>query len=573
MLAVVNCTWVQIGILDMITDPTQRRMLLASLGWHLSETVALKLGDYDYEKLFLVSIEIEDVFSDKIFEKLAELCIVENKLDAQLVGLFISNNKSIPQKILDQVDKKLGDLLETNDEDVVPLLQDEWSSQEWESNNFTKPTSALRKFYNSINFDDSPKDNERLSLAGKVYGTVSPAERTMFISTILSTVEKSVESGLTLPTKLFKVLDGIAEKLGGRSYMQEFIQLLLRLVKIDVDQEHQKQAFEIAFKVIKKASAAESSKMVSDLTGPLAEFLRVTTHDELKWFMEMASEHEAHYLGSEKIVDAFWENFCTHGPNDKEIINYLVTKSPEERTDKILGLLLSLASSGDEGQYSSLLDALIDFGSSWPARTAKKLRVRFIEASRDASPPVRIAILENVAKSCKQRETWGTLRQVVDEVLLITSGDDLGVLADAYRVLDAVNDRKILDPIGIDGAIDRSDQLFETGDEMLRAHLDFVLNSTNSLNAGQKRKVSGMFRRWIKIDTPKHAQLLALDYARRLDRRILKRFADNIIELAEKVQEDDVRNECKEALISAKRDLSYSQKDNAERIFGRGVFE
>lgn len=572
-LAVVNCTRVQIGILDMITDPAQRKMLLANLGRHLSETVVTYIEKYDYKKLFPATIEIEDVFSNKIFERLAEMSTAENKLDAQLTGMFMSNNKSIPQKILVQVDKNLEKLFETDDEGVVSLLQDEWSSQEWGSNNFKKPTRTLLKFYRSINLDDSPKDNERLALAGKIYGTVSSAERLRFILDIFSTAKKVAESGSMLPTQLFEVLDGIAEELDSRPYAQEFVRLLLQLIKIDVDQEHQKRTFEIVFKIIKKAPAAESAKTMSDLIGPLAEFLRVTAHGELKWFMEKASEHETHLLRSEKIIDAFWENFYSHGPNDKDIINYLVTKSPEDHEDKILSLLLPLASSGDEGQYSALLDALVDFGNSWPTLTAKKLRIQFIEASRDAPQPARIEMLENVAKSCESRETWMTLRQVASEMLLMTSGDDPGVLANAYRVLGAINARKILDPIGIDEAIDRADQLFETNNEVLRAHLDFVLNSTDYLNARQKRTVSDMFGRRIKIDAPKDAQLLALDYTQRLDRRILKRLTDDIVELAEKVQEDDIKNACREVLVSVKQDLRFFQKGKVERIFGRNVFE
>lgn len=547
VLTAMNCTLIQMCILDIITDPAQRMILLANLGKHLSGTTVPYLEKYGYTKLFPIVLEIDDVYSNAIFRILANQG-TENKIDAQLMNLFMDNNMSIPQEILDHVDEKMEKVFETDEEGVVSLLQDRWAAQEWRTNNFRKPTKTLLKFYKSISFDNSDKDNEMLALSGKIYNTISSEERAELHTTILAAARTAAESGSTLPPKLFETLDGIAEKIVEYFDMQEFVQALLQLASIVTDHEYKKQTFEVVFKIIKKIQVTKSSKMVSDMSDLLAEFLRATGHDELKWFMEKAAGHETKLMRAGKIVDAFCGNFYNNGPTDGEIINYLVTKVPTRHTSKIARLLSSLVSLEDEGRYSVLLECLVNDSDSWPRPMVIVLLNKFIKMSRSAILPTRVTILEKVVESCKKLDGRITLQQVAAEMLYMTSENDPAILTDVYRVIGKINDLDLLGTIGVDEAVDEADQRFELSDGTPQIHLDFIMSNVGSLSPRQKRNIQGVLRKKLRVDAPRDIQFLALDYAQRLDRNILRDLEYDITKLAENVQDDDIRMKCMEVL-------------------------
>jgi len=248
----MNCTHIQIGVLDEIKNPTQRKILLANLGKHLYFTLLDQLEKYDFEKLFPVLIEIENVFANSIFEKLVELINKEEKLNLKLTELFLSYSDSISTMTMNKIDEILANMYATNETAILELIQKHWSSSTWNSNNFSKPTKLFGEFLSSIKLDNTEPDNEKLSTIENIHNTISNQEKDEFILRICEIISGAEETkAKTILPKVFEVSNNqILQKLDDYSNITTLVNVFLKSTEFNPDLEQKKQTFEFLFKII-----------------------------------------------------------------------------------------------------------------------------------------------------------------------------------------------------------------------------------------------------------------------------------------------------------------------------------
>lgn len=575
------CTYSIIGILEKIIDATLKQLTIAILGKHLSSSLLGDLEKYDLEKhnLFPYFEEMIHHFSTPIYDKLIGLIIKDDTINKKLVNQFLKNGNIISEETMDKLDSTLADYSETNEDLVLTYTEELCQNFDWPSLNITKPSYLLITIIDNINFDSSEPDNKRIATYSSIQDKIDVKERERFVRHLQNKIKESVTSSQAIPAGLLSIFDEIPilEYEQMDDSLKNLFVTLNDSIKNNPDPEQKKTILELLIKFeskLSKNSEGFEGEYFEKLQESIANFLESGNHDTLIWFNELIKNTEKNYLGSNEILEAYWNNFENNGPNNADILKFLLTNTTSDTRTLLTNKLRALIETKDEGKYSTLLNVVSEKPSDFSDEIVSSVIESCKQVTRELDYPEHVNMDQIIIKLHSDLYPY-QIQDIIDRAIELISNEEQPLQDNGLNLLKQINEKtgSVANLVGIDKSIEISNSLIDNNDENVRRYLNFVFNFVKRFTWSQRDLVIDISKKLLDTGQPVNMHNLALDFIPKLQDDDRKKVFGEIFKLVESTSDENIKNRCKQILISSKDHLNYTDRKQMQKLFGEKVLD
>jgi len=576
VITLVNSTFSLIGIIEVISEPLLRKIAIAELGKCLSTTLLDQIEKYNVGKLIPLLEEMVSHFATKIYQKILSLFIKEEKLNTVLIKQLFSNSNTISASNTELIDSKLEELYEEREEEILSLLP-EICDSEWQNNNIPKPSNVIYSLISNIALDNSEIDNKRLECYRTIHNVISNSEKDLFIENLADIINNSNKSSSPIPPQLFELFDEfeIIENENHEPLVKLYDSMLDSTSK-NPDVEQKKNLFKILIKLenrLREGIQYDEKSYREKLQSSLSEFLKSGNHDLLLWFIEFNKELEENLLSSPIIISGFIENFERNGPTNADILRYILAETPYETRDKIKEFIEKSLSSETPEKYSVILTVIQQDDVKINDDLKSELQEIVLKRANETEYPENFQFYEAGIK-LDRGGYYSKLRDISEKILSYINKEDPTMQNSAFNLLNLIN-KKIdtkTEQIGVRESLSFAEDYLSKNDMKTKPFLDFIFSYLDLLSWSQEDSLLDIFKNNLVSEKPHPIRNLMLDFLPRLNKDDQKKLINNVLKLAELSPEAEIKNKCKQIIVSLKEELSLSKTNKAKELFGEKIF-
>lgn len=199
---------VLISAIDLVSNAEVRKTAVDNIGKHLISSLRNDISKYDMNKIFGLINEMSHNFQTALYNIFIELIKTDTTINPDIIKNFLSNNSSISQEILDNLEQKLIDIIPEHENDLLEIIRQTCGTENWNSNNFKKPVRFIKFIINRITFDNSDIDNKRVDTYKSLYAFISLDDKAIFIDHLKNTMNIITQTPV-LPPRILESINSI----------------------------------------------------------------------------------------------------------------------------------------------------------------------------------------------------------------------------------------------------------------------------------------------------------------------------------------------------------------------------
>lgn len=204
-LTLINSASVLLGLLDVIGDERQRKIVLANLGNHVSTLLLDHLDKMEKDKLIKVLPEMFLDFSRPIYYKIMDSNMTPENFNELIIRNLLEHGEITSSDIMTELDGRLSEQIAVHRDAVTTIITDLCNRSLWINNNIRKPSKSIARLISLIALADLDTTEQADSILN-IQAGIDISEMRVFVERIIAIIREATGISALLPEKIFTIV-------------------------------------------------------------------------------------------------------------------------------------------------------------------------------------------------------------------------------------------------------------------------------------------------------------------------------------------------------------------------------
>ena len=515
-----------------------------------SKQIKQHLGKFTPAKFFTVLEEMRETDRETILLHYCDVFVSEEKLNEELLDLFISKRDILTRRVIDRVNSVIVELQEKDEKYVLKILHDKFISDPDVKRmmiNQRTISAVVEKIDNKV----SEINSRRVETYFHLKDIASTDNKKLFVRKMLSILSQkgatAIDSNMQFALEKLSNLetDDVPEDVISKLY-----DTVVKFGANMSDETQKLQFFKLILKNFERLDQKRKDTFVQQYINPLVTSGNQQTVTEI---VDTSSQSKVPLLDYDATMNNLMQRVTTNLQVPK-LIDYLMVESPAAKKEQAGNMLIKMIQSNNNSLISPALEGFQRNFNHFPPEVADKVAKACLDTGKGKPPPqMKIFFDPIVATFGGCSDTFRNM--FVDQVLTQMKTDDSNLRetgATYYeRVKDQVSEDKRRYVLG--QLISKLGSIQEKIDVAAKPLINTVINDQTLLEEGDVIRFIDILIGQLVSAKPKETQIIGLEGVRRLEK--LYRRSNQVLRAIFDLSRSSgpkVRELCKDVLIAFK---------------------
>lgn len=480
-----------------------------------SKQIKQHLGKFAPAKLFPVLEEMRETDRETVLLHYCDLLVFEEKLNEELLDLFISERDILTGRVIDRVNSVIVGLQEKDEEYALKILYDKLISDP-----DVKRVMINQRTINAIveKIDNKVSDinSKRVETYFRLKDMASTHTKTLFVRKMLSIL--SQKEATAIDSNMQFALEKLS-KLEANDVPSDLIGNLYDIVvKLGANMSNESQKLQFFKLMLNNFERLDQERKDNFVQHHIKPLVATGNQQIVTEIVDASSQNKVPLLDYDAITDTLVQRVTTNLPVPR-LIDYLMVESPDAKKEQAGDMLIKMIQSNNNSLISSALEGFQRNFDHFPPEVVDKVARACLNAGK-GKPPQQMKIFFDPIVA-----TFGgcsdTFRNVfVDQVLtqMKTDNPKFRETGATYyeRVKSQVQEYKRRYALG--QLVSKLGSIQEKTDVTAKPLIDTVINDQDLLEKDDVIRFIVILIGQLVSTKPEGTQILGLEGVRRLEK-------------------------------------------------------